>query len=108
MHIGKKLGIFVVCFCLTAVVIVSSALSLWFEHRVKELRYNAFNVELVNIDEQLRRDIEQLELFTQIYAAPVASLPPEQRYLLEGAYPESVGSVFEFIYRRARQIGASV
>ncbi|QLE87190.1 EAL domain-containing protein [Shewanella sp. Scap07] len=89
MHIGKKLGIFVVCFCLTAVVIVSSALSLWFEHRVKELRYNAFNVELVNIDEQLRRDIEQLELFTQIYAAPVASLPPEQRYLLEGAWTQS-------------------
>ncbi|MBW8186404.1 putative bifunctional diguanylate cyclase/phosphodiesterase [Shewanella nanhaiensis] len=89
MHIGKKLIVFVVGFCLPAVIAVSYCLSMWFEHRVDRLRMDAVNAELVAIKTQLNSDIKQLTLMADVYAVPIAELSPMSRVSLDEAWRNS-------------------
>jgi diguanylate cyclase (GGDEF)-like protein/PAS domain S-box-containing protein len=90
MHIGKKLIVFVVVFCLPAVFAVSYSLSMWFEHRVDRLTKDAINSELVAIKAQLNSDIKQLTLLADIYAVPITELSPISRVALDEAWRNSI------------------
>ncbi|MEC4728382.1 EAL domain-containing protein [Shewanella sp. D64] len=99
MHIGKKLIIFVVGFCLPAVIAVSYCLSMWFEHRVDRLRKDAVSSELVAIKAQLNNDIKQLTLLADVYAVPITDLSPLSRLALDEAWRSSaLSNKFSLFY----------
>ena len=89
MHIGKKLIVFVVGCCLPAVFAVSYCLSMWFEHRVDNLRKDTVNAELMTITAQLNSDIKQLMLLADVYAVPIADLSPTSRLAFDEAWSNS-------------------
>ena len=77
MRISKKLVIFVVGFCLPAIMVISSSLSIWFDNRVDELKHAFIDAELTSIQQHINKDLKQLELFNQIYVTPMVSLEGE-------------------------------
>ncbi|WP_076416752.1 bifunctional diguanylate cyclase/phosphodiesterase [Shewanella sp. UCD-KL12] len=89
MHIGKKLIVFVVGFCIPALIAVSYCLNVWFDHRIESLRHDAIKIELVTIQSQLEKDIKQLELLAKVYAVPLSELSPLKRVSLDEAWRSS-------------------
>ncbi|QYJ86599.1 EAL domain-containing protein [Shewanella mesophila] len=77
MRISKKLVIFVVGFCLPAIIAISSSLSVWFDNRVDELKYAFIDSELTDIQAKISKDLNQLELFNKIYVIPMIGLEGE-------------------------------
>jgi len=89
MRIGKKLIVFILGFCLPAVISVSYCLSMWFDHRVDTFKSSAINIELNTIKAQIEKDINQLRLLANVYALPLSTLPIEERQLLDEAWRDS-------------------
>ncbi|BAJ03875.1 putative bifunctional diguanylate cyclase/phosphodiesterase [Shewanella violacea] len=89
MHIGKKLIVFVVGFCIPAMIAVSYCSSIWFDHRIESLKLDLVSTELVSIKSQLDKDIKQLDLFANIYAAPQSELSSLKRAALAEAWRTS-------------------
>ncbi|EDQ02558.1 putative bifunctional diguanylate cyclase/phosphodiesterase [Shewanella benthica] len=89
MHIGKKLIVLVVGFCMSAMIAVSYCLSMWFDHSVESLKLSTLNTELVTIESQFDKDIVQLALLANIYAVPLSELSPFKRVSLDEAWRAS-------------------
>lgn len=89
MHIGKKILIFIVGFCLPAVVLVSYCLGSWYDHRVELLRQDSANRELANIQQQFQIDVDRLGFLTNIYALPLSQLDNTQLKDLESSWHAS-------------------
>ncbi|WP_299789982.1 bifunctional diguanylate cyclase/phosphodiesterase [uncultured Shewanella sp.] len=89
MRIGKKLVVFIVGFCLPAVISVSYCLSMWFDHRVDTFKSSAINIELSTIKNQVEKDINQLRLLANVYALPLSKLSIEDRQLVDEAWRDS-------------------
>lgn len=99
MHISKKLIVFVVGFCLPAIMVMSYSLSFWFDNRVDELKHAFIDSELANIQGQISKELKQLELFNQIYAIPMMSLEDEKYSAFEQAWLGSeVAESFHLFY----------
>ncbi len=90
MRIGKKLIVFIVGFCLPAVISVSYCLSMWFDHRVETFKQSAVNIELSTIQSQIEKDIKQLELLAKVYALPLSKLAIKERVSLDEAWRDSL------------------
>lgn len=101
MRIGNKILVFIVGFCLPAVVLVSYCLGVWFDHRVELLRQDNVRHELANIQQQFRIDVDRLGFLTNIYASPLSHLDSEQLKSLESSWLESSmsGNLSWFILR---------
>ena len=99
MRISKKLVIFVVGFCLPAIMVISSSLSVWFDNRVDELRHAFVDSELKSIQGMVSNDLRQLELFNKIYAIPMMSLEGDNYDAFEEAWLESgIAEYFHLLY----------
>lgn len=105
MRISKKLVIFVVGFCLPAIMVISSSLSVWFDNRVDELRHAFVDSELKSIQGMVSNDLRQLELFNKIYAIPMMSLEGDNYDAFEEAWLESgIAEYFHLLYIQDGQI----
>lgn len=92
MRIGNKILVFIVGFCLSAAVLVSYCLGVWFDHRVELLRQDNMQRELANIEQQFRIDVERLTFLTNIYAEPLAQLESGALTSLESSWFNSAES----------------
>ncbi|QYK01092.1 putative bifunctional diguanylate cyclase/phosphodiesterase [Shewanella psychrotolerans] len=105
MRISKKLVIFVVGFCLPAIMAISSSLGVWFDNRIDEMKHALVEAELTNIQGQIKRDLTQLELFNQIYAIPMMSLESDDYDAFEEAWLESgIAEYFHLFYIQDGQV----
>ncbi|WP_110457022.1 EAL domain-containing protein [Shewanella algidipiscicola] len=89
MRISKKLVIFVVGFCLPAMIAITFSLNLWFDNRVEQLKHASIDGEFDNIASLIDTELERLALFTQIYGVPISALDRPNRQRFEQAWLNS-------------------
>lgn len=89
MRISKKLVVFVVGFCLPAIIAITFSLNLWFDNRVEQLKRASIDAEFNNIARLIDTELKRLALFTQIYGVPISALDHASRQRFEQAWLNS-------------------
>ncbi|MCL1040055.1 EAL domain-containing protein [Shewanella marisflavi] len=82
MRISKKIVVFVVGFCLPAILAIAYSLSVWFDMRLADIQQEEGRRTLHNIALHLEEDLHQFEMLAQIYGVPMALLPSDQQQTL--------------------------
>ncbi|MCE9679903.1 EAL domain-containing protein [Shewanella sp. AS1] len=88
MRISKKLSVFVVGFCLPAILAASYSLHGWFQHRIDELVQTSIQSEVRTVQELVSQDLKQLAVITRIYAAAITNIDIAHRQEFEQTWQE--------------------
>lgn len=81
MHIGKKIGVFILGFCIPALLAVAYSLNFWFEYSLGQFRQQTLEHEYVGIEQQFTRESRRLLQLARLYV-PILQTPGES--LLKG------------------------
>ena len=68
MHIGKKIGVFILGFCIPALLTVAYSLNFWFEYSLGQFRQQTLEHEYAGIEQQFDRESYRLVQLARLYA----------------------------------------
>ncbi|WP_447072886.1 putative bifunctional diguanylate cyclase/phosphodiesterase [Shewanella indica] len=76
MHIGKKIGVFILGFCIPALLVVAYCLNFWFEYSLGQFRQQTLEHEYVGIEQQFTRESRRLLQLARLYV-PILEMPSD-------------------------------
>ncbi|MCG9698255.1 EAL domain-containing protein [Shewanella sp. Isolate11] len=86
MRISKKIVVFVVGFCLPAILGASYSLSVWFDNRIDELKHAAIEAELLNVKRLVGNDLHQLASLNRIHSLAIDGANSNSRERFESSW----------------------